>query len=98
MIPAQYPGSAQGGFYEWRDTTAQPDVEHHYWVQDVSLNGATGLNGPISITCLAPTAVGLSSLNTNGPTASSVTWWAVALAMAAALAGLAFWRQRSMTR
>ena len=98
MIPAQYPGSAQGGFYEWRDTTAQPDVEHYYWVQDVSLNGATGLNGPISITCMAPTAVGLNSLDANGSAASQVTWWAVALAMAATLAGLAIWRQRSMTR
>jgi hypothetical protein len=98
LIPAQYPGSVQGGFYQWQDTTAQPGAEYSYWVQDVAINGATGLNGPISVTCAAPTAVALSSLDAEGPAVSSLTWWAVALAMAVLVAGMTIWQQRAKTR
>jgi hypothetical protein len=98
LIPAQYPGSAQGGFYEWQDTTAQSGAEYSYWVQDVALSGATGLNGPISVTCMAPTAVGLNSLDAGGPAASSLTWWAVALAMAVLVAGVTVWQRWAKAR
>jgi hypothetical protein len=98
LIPAQYPGSAQGGFYQWQDTTAQSGAEYSYWVQDVALSGATGLNGPISVTCMAPTAVGLNSLDAGGPAAISLTWWAVALAMAVLVAGVTVWQRWAKAR
>lgn len=98
LIPAQYPGSTQGGSYQWQDTSALPDVEHYYWLQDVSFGGVTGLHGPISVTCMAPTAVGLSSLGAEAPAAGSLTWWAVALTMVVLFGVLTVWQQRVKTR
>lgn len=98
LIPAQHPGSVQGGSYQWQDTTAQSDVEYYYWLQDVSLGGVTSLHGPVSVTCMAPTAVGLSSLDAEGPAAGSLTWWAVALSLVVLVGGLTVWQQRLKTR
>ncbi len=98
MILAQNPGNTQGGSYQWLDTTALPDVEYFYWLQDVAFNNATGLHGPISVTCLAPTAVSLSSLGANTPASSALTWWAAALAMAGLLLGVIIWQRQAQTR
>ena len=98
MILAQNPGNTQGGSYQWVDTTALPDVEYFYWLQDVAFNNATGLHGPISVTCLAPTAVSLSSLGANTPASSALTWWVAALAMAGLLLGVIIWQRQAQTR
>jgi len=59
---------------------------------------ASGLQGPISLTCLAPTAVSLSSLGANTPASSALTWWAAALAMAGLLLGVIIWQRQAQTR
>lgn len=99
LIPAQNPGSTTGGgSYQWLDASALPDQAYFYWLQDVSMTGATSMHGPVSVTCLAPTAVGLSSLDANTPASSALTWWAAALAMAGLLLGVIIWQRQAQTR
>ncbi|MCB0254569.1 MAG: hypothetical protein KDI55_12675, partial [Anaerolineae bacterium] len=88
LIPSQGPGSAQGFMYTWTDTTAQPETEYFYWLEDVDFNGGTNMHGPISVMCSAPTAVTLSDLNADSPTVSTLSGWMIALALAALLVGL----------
>ena len=57
LIPSQAPGSNQGFFYSWHDTTALPDTPYYYWLEDVSLAGVATLHGPVDVMCAAPTAV-----------------------------------------
>ena len=62
LIPSQAPGSAQGARYTWQDYDVIAGATYHYWLEDVDLNGATTLHGPVSITYQAPTAVALGDL------------------------------------
>ncbi|MEA3337762.1 MAG: hypothetical protein U9R25_17845 [Chloroflexota bacterium] len=66
LIPSQGPTS-QGHSYEYLDTSAQPDTEYWYWIEDVDVSGATSVTGPVSVSgCEAPTAVTLSSMDASG--------------------------------
>jgi hypothetical protein len=89
LIPA-HPGSTQGYSYSFEDTTAVPGQRYFYWLEDIDISGATGLNGPIDALCAGPTAVTVSTLDANGSATPVVTWWAplVALLVGLALAGL----------
>ena len=49
-VPAQAPGSTQGFAYTYDDLPVQPGQTYWYWLEDVSLNGATELHGPVSVT------------------------------------------------
>ena len=81
-VPSQGPGSTQGFAYSYDDLAVQPGQTYWYWLEDVSLSGATTLHGPVSATVSAPTAVTLASLQAT-PLAPAIP------AAAAALAGLA---------
>ncbi len=81
-VPSQAPGSTQGFAYSYDDLAVQPGQTYWYWLEDVSLSGATTLHGPVSATVSAPTAVTLASLQAT-PAAPAIP------AAAAALAGLA---------
>jgi hypothetical protein len=48
LIPAQNPGSAVGAAYSFVDETARPGVTYYYWLEDVDVNGAATLHGPVS--------------------------------------------------
>ena len=49
-IPSQAPGSTQGFAYTYDDLAVQPGQTYWYWLEDVSLSGATTLHGPVSAT------------------------------------------------
>ena len=87
MIPA-HPGSTQGYSYSWTDSTAQVGQIYHYWLEDVDINGATSLNGPIDAICTSPTAVTVSDLQAKGSANSTTVWWAPLIALIAGI-GLA---------
>lgn len=95
MIPAQFPGSTQGGVYQWLDTTAVAGEPYFYYLQDISLSGVATLHDPVSVTCIVPTAVRLGGLDAASPTAGAAPWWAAALAMVAVLGGVAAWQRRA---
>ena len=49
-VPSQAPGSTQGFAYSYDDLAVQPGQTYWYWLEDVSLSGATTLHGPVSAT------------------------------------------------
>ena len=89
--PSQAPGSTAGLAYSYEDLAVQAGQTYWYWLEDVSLSGATTLHGPVSATVQAPTAVTLSGISAS-PAASPALPWL--LAAAAAGAGLALRRRR----
>ncbi len=94
--PSQAPGAAQGAVYGYDDLAVQPGQTYWYWLEDVSLSGATTLHGPVSATVQAPTAVRLSGSLAAGAGGAGSASLAGALA-GLALAGLA-WRRRQAQR
>ena len=80
MIPA-HPVSTQGYSYSWTDSTALLGQTYYYWLQDVDINGALGLNGPIEVVCTGPTAVTVSDLEAKGSADSATVWWAPLIAL-----------------
>jgi hypothetical protein len=86
-VPSQGPGSSQGFAYSYEDLAVQPGQTYWYWLEDVSLSGATTLHGPVSATVQAPTAVTLSGLQAiASPGPGPLT--ALFLALLAGAAGL----------
>ena len=90
--PSQAPGSAQGFAYSYEDLTVQPGQTWWYWLEDVSLSGATTLHGPVSATVQTPTAVTLNSVSASPAAAGSALPWL--LAVAGAGVALALGRRR----
>jgi CSLREA domain-containing protein len=97
FVPSLGPGSTQGFAYSHQDYAVTAGQTYWYWLEDVDLNGATTLHGPVSVVFVAPTAVTLSGLAASSPTPLAGPWWLVAV-MAAALAAAAavVWRRRKM--
>lgn len=92
-VPSQGPGSAQGFVYSYDDLAVQPGQAYWYWLEDVSLSGATTLHGPVSATASAPTAVTLTEIDTQGARLPVNPWWAAVISVLL-LAGAGFWRRR----
>ncbi len=93
-VPSQTPGSTQGAVYSHVDAPLTAGQTYWYWLEDVSLGGATTLHGPVSATANAPTAVtfvGLTTVNTAAGHALPVA--GTVLALLTSLAGAA-WTQR----
>ena len=59
-VPAQGPGSPAGASYSYQDTNVSSSQAYWYWLEHVSLGGATTLAGSASVIFQAPTAVTLS--------------------------------------
>ncbi len=78
--PSQAPGSAQGFAYSYDDAAVQPGQTWWYWLEDVSLNGATTLHGPVSATVQAPTAVQLSSVSASPAAGVAGLPWLIVVA------------------
>jgi predicted extracellular nuclease len=87
FTPSQAPGATQGASYSYEDVDVQPGQTYWYWLEDVSLGGATTLHGPVSASVQAPAAVTLGSLNAS-PVAGVVAlpWLAVIAGAGVALA------------
>ena len=94
-VPAQGPGSPAGASYSYQDTNVSSSQAYWYWLEHVSLSGATTLAGSVSVIYQAPTAVTLSGVNAS-PAAPLALPGAlpVALAGLATLAGAAGLRRR----
>ena len=87
-VPSQAPGSAQGAAYSYEDGAVQPGQTWWYWLEDVSLSGATTLHGPVSATVQTPTAVTLNEMGAGpGPASATLPWAAILLTLMVALAG-----------
>jgi len=78
--PSQAPGSAQGFAYSYDDAAVQPGQTWWYWLEDVSLNGATTLHGPVSATVQTPTAVTLSRVSASPAAGVAGLPWLVVVA------------------
>jgi hypothetical protein len=92
-VPSAAPGSAQGFAYSHLDENVQAGQTYWYWLEDISLAGATTLHGPVSVTLGAPTAVRLAEMVAT-PATPAVLPAAGGLALLAALAALAAVRRR----
>ena len=91
-VVSQAPGSTQGASYSYEDAAVEAGQTYWYWLEDIDLNGATTLHGPVSATVQAPTAVTLAGFEAAaGGTASFA---GLALAAGLAAAGGLFWRRR----
>ncbi len=97
FVPSQAPGSAQGYSYAWQDSNVEAGRTYWYWLEDIALNGATTLHGPVSVTFQTPTAVALTGMNA-GPSAPAAALPAllVLLAAYAALMAAAAVRRRAI--
>ncbi len=79
-VPSQGPGSQQGFSYTYNDLAVQPGQTWWYWLEDVSLSGATTLHGPVSATVQTPTAVQLSSVSASPAAGVAGLPWLVVVA------------------
>jgi hypothetical protein len=70
----------------------------YYWLEDVDLNGATALHGPVSATLQAPTAVTLAALDAQTAAPGGVSAWGALVAGLIAAAGVLGVRRRSRVR
>lgn len=61
LIPSQEPGSGMGYGYEWLDEAVEGGRTYYYLLEDVGVDGASTLHGPISAAAAGPTAVSLGS-------------------------------------
>ncbi len=82
LIPSQSQGSPGGFIYTWEDRAdLTPDSTYYYWVEDVNINGAATMYGPVSVNYTVPTAVTLSGLRAGGAPAQPLPWlWAAVVA------------------
>ncbi len=61
LIASQAPGSGMGHAYEWLDGGVEGGRTYFYLLEDVGMDGASTLHGPISAASAGPTAVALGS-------------------------------------
>ena len=87
-VPAQGPGSPAGALYSYQDTNVSASQAYWYWLEHVSLGGATTLAGSVSVIYQAPTAVTLSGIDA-GQSPLPVPAPAVPMGALPAVAGLA---------
>ena len=96
FVPSQAPGSGQGASYEWLDTNVVTGGTYYYWLEAVSLSGATTLFGPVSVTYQAPTAVDVTAFTAQAVDSSTLTPWL--LILPALLGGAAYGLRRRSRR
>ncbi len=92
MIPANNPGATQGSTYSFQDTNVQPGVTYYYWLEDLDATGQASKAGPVAVTFLGPTSVGLNSFTAAASSAPALL--GLGGAAMAALAGLAVARRK----
>jgi hypothetical protein len=86
-LPSQAPGGTVGFAYSYENGTVQPGQILYYFLEDVSLSGATTLHGPVSVTIHTPTALKLASLKTGSQVGTDWGWLLALAASGLALAG-----------
>lgn len=94
-VPSQAPGSGQGASYQWLDTAVTAGETYYYWLEAVSVSGATTLFGPVSATYQAPTAVEVATFAAQPAGSATLAPWLLALP---ALLGAAAYGLRRRTQ
>ena len=94
FVPSQSPGSTAGASYSVTDAAVTAGQAYWYLLEDVDLNGATTLHGPVSATVSVPTAVTLSSVSAGAAAGPALSWLWVAVSAGMAL-GLSRLRRRT---
>ncbi len=89
FLPSPLPGGTQGASYSYEDPNLSAGQTYWYWLEDVSLSGATTLHGPVMATVQAPTAVTVGVLLASPATGATPLAGAL-LALLAPLAGAAW--------
>jgi hypothetical protein len=92
MIPVNNPGATQGSVYTFQDANVQPGSTYYYWLEDLDTAGKASTAGPVAVTFLGPTSVGLNSFSAAASSAPALL--ALGGAAMAALAGLAVARRK----
>jgi hypothetical protein len=98
FVPSQAPGSPQGFAYSYEDLMVAAGQTYAYWLEDISLGGATTVHGPVITTVLEPTAVGAGDFAAKSQATILPGWLMVAAAGVLALAGFATWQRRASVR
>ena len=93
-VPSQAPGSTQGYAYSYDDADVQAGQTYWYWLEDVSLSGATTLHGPVSVTVQTPTAVSLAGFEAVQSSNQSIVGLALATGLAVVAGGWTVRRRR----
>jgi hypothetical protein len=97
-VPSQAPGASQGASYSYEDLAVQSGESWWYWLEDVSLSGATTLHGPVSATVSAPTAVRVTGLDAGAGPAPVLPWASAVGLGALAVLAVVWRRQRGLAR
>ncbi len=93
LIPSQSPGSPTGFVYTWQDRVdLVPGATYHYWLEDLSLSGATTMHGPVNVAYGGPTAVTLSVVQASPAAGAVALSWLWVVVGAAVVLGIARWR------
>ncbi len=99
LIPSQSQGNPGGFVYTWLDEAdLAAGTTYYYWLEDVDVNGATALHGPVSVDFgVAPTAVTLGSVSASPAAAApALAWlWVVVAAGAGVALGARQVRRRA---
>ncbi|MFZ2360433.1 MAG: S8 family serine peptidase, partial [Anaerolineae bacterium] len=75
-LPSASPGGTTGAAYSYEDRAGLVSgTTYYYWLEDVAISGATTLHGPVSVDCVAPTAVTLDRVAANPAAALPALPW-----------------------
>jgi hypothetical protein len=95
LIPSQSQGNPGGFIYTWDDhADLVPGTTYFYWVEDVSLSGATTLHAPVRVDFAVPTAVTLGTVQAKPAARLALPLTGTLLALLAPLAGTVAVRRR----
>ena len=90
------PSTLLSASYSFDDTEVSAGQTWYYWLEDVDLNGATTLHGPVSATLQAPTAVRITALEAQAASPTGgLSAWGVLVAGLIGVAGALGVRRRS---
>ena len=93
LIPVQNPGSTFGAAYTWLDTDVEPGVSYYYKLEDIDVNGAATLNGPVSaLIAAAPTAVDVQTFAATSAAQGASMW--MVMGLVAVVGGPALFKRR----
>jgi hypothetical protein len=93
FTPSASPGATQGAAYGYQDFDVTAGQAYWYKLEDIDLNGAATMHGPVSVVYQAPTAVVLSEMTAVGGQGRTALLWALAALLAVGMA-LAAYRRR----
>lgn len=96
-VPSQSPGSAQGYSYIYQDTVVQAGQTYFYWLEDISLDDAATLHGPVSVTHQSPSVLTLNNLEAGG-VGQRLSWQPVMIGLVAIAIVAGVLRQRAIAR